>query len=292
MRFSFDFSLRANGQTSAITPSSPPVASGSLANQSTQQGTGILNYTTSGAFTGVVTTYSLTGGGAGITINSSTGVISVDRAVVAVSTYSLSVTAANVAGSSSPVGFSLTVTAFSASTIGFRASLDSGTTGDLFVAKTGNDTTGTGTLGNPFLTIGQAISVATTGQEIKVRAGTYREQFDLSSKQLILSRYGTERVIVSGGEPLTGGVACTVADLPDVGTNWASIYKFSVTTASIASGDGRAALVSEGETPLAYTMAWAVDPRFPNLSDATGQFVLADSVTTSPNPAPTASTLR
>lgn len=285
MRFSFDFSLRANSQTSAIIPSSPPVASGSLANQSTQQGAGIITYTTSGAFTGVVTTYSLTGGGAGITINSSTGVISVDRTVVAVNTYSLSVTAANVAGSSSPVGFSLTVTAFSMSTIGFRTSLGSGTTGDLFVAKTGSDAN-PGTFALPKLTIGGAISAATTGQEIKVLAGVYHERVDLAPKQLILSRYGTDRVVISNGDPLTGGVACTVADLADVGANWASIYKFTVTTASIATADGRAALVCEGEIPLAYAMAWAVDPRFPNLSSATNQFVIADSVTTAPNPAP------
>jgi hypothetical protein len=267
-----------------------PVASGTLPSQSLQQGVGVVAYTSSGAFTGPVSSWSMTGGAAGISINTSTGVISVDRAVVAVSTYSLSVTATNAAGSSSPVGFSLNVFSASASTIGFRATLDSGTTGDIYVAKTGNDSN-PGTFALPKLTIGGsngAIFAATTGQEIKVRAGTYREQFDLSPKQLILSRYGTERVIVSGGEPLTGGVACTIADLPDVGANWASIYKFTVTTTSIASGDGRAALVSEGETPLAYAMAWAVDPRFPNLSDATSQFVIADSVTTAPNPAPTA----
>jgi Protein of unknown function (DUF1565) len=265
-----------------------PVASGTLPSQSLQQGIGVVTYTSSGAFTGPVSSWSMTGGAAGISINTTTGVISVDRAVVAVSTYSLSVTATNAAGSSSPVGFSLNVFSASASTIGFRATLDSGTTGDLFVAKTGNDTTGTGTLGNPFLTIGQAISTATTGQEIKVRAGTYRESVDIGPKQLILSRYGTERVVITGATALTGGVACTVADLADVGPNWVNMYKFTVTTASIASSDPRAGSITEAGTGLNYAMAWDVNPRFPRQLSAVNQWLTASVVLTQPNPAPTA----
>lgn len=51
------------------------------------------------------------------------------------------------------------------------------------VAKTGNDTTGTGSAGNPFLTIGRAMSVAEVGMTIKVHANggamtTYRESTD------------------------------------------------------------------------------------------------------------------
>lgn len=86
-----------------------PVASGTIPSQTVQQGTGVITYTTSGAFTGPVSSWSMTGGAAGISINSSTGVVSVDRAVVAVNVYSLAITASNAAGSSAPVGFSLTV---------------------------------------------------------------------------------------------------------------------------------------------------------------------------------------
>ena len=46
---------------------------------------------------------------------------------------------------------------------------------ELHVAKTGNDTTGTGTDALPFLTINKAISLANYGTAIKVHAGTYQE---------------------------------------------------------------------------------------------------------------------
>jgi hypothetical protein len=285
MKFGVGISLakfRKRGSSSVV---SAPTVSGPLSNQSLQTGSGVVTYSTSGSFIGSSLTYSLTGGGAGITINASTGVVSVDRAVVAASVFSLTVRATNISGFAE-TGFSLTVSAFPLSTIGFRATLDSGTTGDIYVAKTGNDSN-PGTFALPKLTINGsngAIFAATTGQEIKVRAGTYYERFDLAPKQLTLSRYGTERVIISAGTALTGGVACTVADLAEVGANWASIYKFTVTTASIASSDPRAALVSEGDIPLAYAMAWAVDPRFPNLSTATSQWAIADQVISQANP--------
>lgn len=46
----------------------------------------------------------------------------------------------------------------------------------IFVSKTGNDSTGTGSQGNPYLTIGKANTVATTSDMIRIRGGTYQEQ--------------------------------------------------------------------------------------------------------------------
>lgn len=44
-----------------------------------------------------------------------------------------------------------------------------------FVRKTGNDTTGDGSTGNPWLTISKAYSVVVSGDTVKVGAGTYAE---------------------------------------------------------------------------------------------------------------------
>lgn len=55
-------------------------------------------------------------------------------------------------------------------------------TNTLWVAKTGNDTTGTGTEAAPFLTIQKAINTATAGTAIKVKAGTYAESIAIASK--------------------------------------------------------------------------------------------------------------
>lgn len=46
---------------------------------------------------------------------------------------------------------------------------------DIFVRKTGNDTTGDGATGNPYLTIAKAESVAAAGDRIIVGAGAYSE---------------------------------------------------------------------------------------------------------------------
>ncbi|MCB1711043.1 MAG: hypothetical protein KDH96_00755, partial [Candidatus Riesia sp.] len=45
----------------------------------------------------------------------------------------------------------------------------------IYVKKTGNDTTGTGTSANPYLTINKAYNVAINGDEILIGAGTYQE---------------------------------------------------------------------------------------------------------------------
>ena len=47
--------------------------------------------------------------------------------------------------------------------------------GTVYVAKTGNDTTGTGSSGSPWLTITKAMNLATYGTVINVATGTYRE---------------------------------------------------------------------------------------------------------------------
>src|SRR5262245_48663986 len=50
------------------------------------------------------------------------------------------------------------------------------TGGDLFVATTGNDTTGNGSSGNPWRTIQKAATTATAGQVVNIAAGTYQER--------------------------------------------------------------------------------------------------------------------
>jgi hypothetical protein len=85
-----------------------PVASGTLPDQSTLTGTGTVTYTTSGAFTGTVVSYSLTGATTGISINTSTGVVSVDRALVVPATPTLIITATN-SGGSAQASFSIDI---------------------------------------------------------------------------------------------------------------------------------------------------------------------------------------
>ena len=57
--------------------------------------------------------------------------------------------------------------------------------GDFFVSANGNDTTGTGTYENPYLTIAQAESQTSFAQEILIGSGVFTENFALSGKNNI-----------------------------------------------------------------------------------------------------------
>ena len=77
--------------------------------------------------------------------------------------------------------------------------LDPVSTVTLYVAKNGNDTTGTGAQTKPFLTIGKAISTAASGSRILVGAGTYAERLDFGGKSLrINSTSGPSSTIIQG----------------------------------------------------------------------------------------------
>lgn len=73
-----------------------------------------------------------------------------------------------------------------------------------YVAPNGSDTLGTGTIGSPYKTIQKAFNVATPGDLIQVRGGTYRENVTLNGKSgnagnpITLKSYLGEQVILSG----------------------------------------------------------------------------------------------
>jgi formylglycine-generating enzyme required for sulfatase activity len=56
----------------------------------------------------------------------------------------------------------------------------------LHVAKTGNDTTGTGASSAPFLTIAKAVQAARSGFQIQVGPGTYAERVEYRGKTLVI----------------------------------------------------------------------------------------------------------
>lgn len=76
---------------------------------------------------------------------------------------------------------------------------------DYYVATTGNDTTGDGSAALPYLTIQKAATVATTGQTVAIRGGTYRETITPTNNGVRFIAYPTETVIISGLTAVSNG---------------------------------------------------------------------------------------
>lgn len=94
-----------------------------------------------------------------------------------------------------------------------------------YVATTGNDATGTGTLGNPWKTIQKAASVMMAGDTCYIRGGTYRETVTpansgTSGNPVTFMNYNNEVVTVSGTDELTGGWTLDAGQIYYTPMNW------------------------------------------------------------------------
>jgi hypothetical protein len=75
---------------------------------------------------------------------------------------------------------------------------------DLYVATTGSDTTGTGTVASPYRTMQKALNLASAGDNVLVRGGVYRETISLVGKSgrdnspITLTSYPGETATLSG----------------------------------------------------------------------------------------------
>jgi hypothetical protein len=77
-----------------------------------------------------------------------------------------------------------------------------------YIATTGNDTTGAGTIGAPWRTFQKAANTVMAGDTVNARGGTYQERWTSSANGTAVNRityqaYSGESVIVDGG-PITG----------------------------------------------------------------------------------------
>lgn len=72
-----------------------------------------------------------------------------------------------------------------------------------FVATTGNDAAA-GTLAQPFRTIQRAAGIASSGDTVLIRAGTYRETVRPAQGGITFESYNNEPVIVSGADAVSG----------------------------------------------------------------------------------------
>jgi hypothetical protein len=78
----------------------------------------------------------------------------------------------------------------------------------VYVATDGDDSTGNGTIGNPYLTIQKGCDEAGPGETVVIRAGTYYEYVDLtttgnSTDWMTVRAYTGENVTMSGNSTLT-----------------------------------------------------------------------------------------
>ena len=176
-----------------------------------------------------------------------------------------------------------------AGAFGFDPNYNSGTDGDWFVATTGNNTTGDGSVGNPYATIQKAIDGASANETIRVRGGNYAEELDYNTatqwtgsagNPTKLARYGNERPVLVGWETLTGLTECVSGDEPVIGANWASCWKVTLAKSAFSSAGTHFMNLNLHEAgsmmPVAFDKATTDNPLF--LENAS-QFHTADSFT-------------
>lgn len=119
---------------------------------------------------------------------------------------------------------------------GWDPAFDLGTGADAYFAPYGSDTSGSGTLLDPYATPSHALSQVTTGQMVRGRAGVYPDGVNLTDDKSIQG-YGTERPHITAGEALSGLTRCTTADAvilgPTLGVNGSPVFKADVPLASL-----------------------------------------------------------
>ncbi|MDB6151480.1 MAG: hypothetical protein JWQ44_2928 [Chthoniobacter sp.] len=176
-------------------PGSPPVHVAPLAPRFMEQGSGTVTFATAACFTGA-TSYSLVSPPAGVTINSTTGVVSVN--VLAVIDATFTVRATNSGGDTDVPQFVMVLK-----------------TPDLWVDPVaGNDTTGTGTFAAPFQTLNKARdTLSGSGKRIAIRAGTIAVTATqnpwcsgIAGAHNVISAYNNEAVIFDGAGLTSGNV--------------------------------------------------------------------------------------
>lgn len=172
---------------------------------------------------------------------------------------------------------------------GWNPDHDAGLEGDLFVdARTPRSGDGRSPE-TAYRTLNEALAAARrTGraQEIKLLAGTYREAISTEGLAGRISRYGRDRVRLTGAEPLTGFVPCTESDSPLLGTIWQGVYKTRISRSAFASESPGGLNLYENGTPmpLAQSRPDAGVDRFffgfDRTFNKTGTFLVRDGVIT------------
>lgn len=94
------------------------------------------------------------------------------------------------------------------------------TTGDVYVTKSGNDTTGDGTAGKPYFTLSKAVSIVVPGKTINVSAGTYNERVTIPSSKSGSSG-NTTKLVANGTVIVSQGFV--------VQANYAELTGFEIT---------------------------------------------------------------
>lgn len=153
---------------------------------------------------------------------------------------------------------------------GYLPNIDAGTTGDIYVSTTGNDAN-PGTLAQPKLDP-QAAIIANPGKVIRLRGGTYRQKISLPASasgtagaRTQIRRYGTEQVVISAREVLSGLTTCSAGDAAVVGSIWnaTGMRKVTIADSAVASANPAAFTPVEAGRMMSLSAELIDSPRSP-----------------------------
>jgi len=111
-------------------------------------------------------------------------------------------------------------------------SLSTGSGATWYVGKTGNDSTGTGAIGNPYATAAKAISRASAGDLIYFRAGTYYQRIYTTTPGLTFASYPGELATFDGAFTNTAGFSGLL--IADVGAYSTTFRDLNIAHANYA----------------------------------------------------------
>ncbi|CAN7722526.1 Ig-like domain-containing protein [Paenibacillus sp. LjRoot56] len=144
-----------------------------------------------------------------------------------------------------------------------------------YVDGTNGSDTNVGSVAAPFKTIQKAASVAIAGDEVQVKAGVYRETVTPASNNVTFKNFGSDKVIISGGDLVTGWTETADAGVFEANVSW-----------NFDSGNGNIAFFTDSTgNPVSMSPA-----RFPYIKDSEllvkskyGKFVSATNVDVDPS---------
>jgi len=142
----------------------------------------------------------------------------------------------------------------------------------LYVAKTGNDATGDGTFGNPYLTIQKGVNQAASGQKIYVLPGVYNETVDIDKSVNIESDFTRLGNVNAKNNTVIDGNGSPCIEIENVNDDIVVVLNgFKLRDASHTSNSNQGAITINQSSNTSFTLMNSSITQSANSGDCCGR---------------------